>query len=550
MAGSDESPTFNPDALGLLSQIWSMRELAGDLEMISFLLSEKRVDRTEGEVKDWTDKMFGRVRSYGLVDDEAISEIKSSPPDEIKSRVDALVVSLRQTHDEVIRELCKIPPSSEKSASYLEAEYRYDSLPWEALIWKSFQQGTALDRVRQYRDEKGDLPPSKASMQGIKARDFSHYQVALGLSGGHPDSHVLDFEREYQTDLWDIQRSWSLHLESHTNSHLPTRPEFISPAIIDVSLSLWLWSSETRFRERFRHDLNSLVTLLLRFVLPSGALWEVEPSPFTNNDAGGRPLDYVQIPSVRATGMLANSLFALGREEWIVSYAVKACEWLSSQQQSDGGWPARSSGGDQETDVFATYLSIEALRLSGQTAYEHCVKRGRSRLLELQDGTGAWETAEAFDVSFVTRKILEHMTSKFPDDVGGTIGSLRGTAREFLMISKQLRMQGGSAELKMATVALAHSLEFSLYAILCSVNIDFFQSDGSKTIGARQAMRKLEDHLVEVGLLGGSSGLQYKSQLSMMITSRDAVIHKNASVSESELAGWLSEVEGFLHQYG
>lgn len=542
------STLYDDEIVGHLSRIWATEEFSRDLQLLNILGDHGQSEDKNGKLHQTISALLSEMRSNELVDDKLIEELTSFSSKKTKYVTKNIQKELLEVRAEAFEALKKVPPSARKAASYLEAEFRFDKLPWEAIIWKSFAKSDALDRLRSYREDKGELPPSNSSTTSAVSRHFSHYLVALGLSGDRPDNYVLEFERGFQDDLSHILSCWKSHFEGELQSHYPSRPESLIPSIVDVCFSLWLWSSVKRFRERFRYDLDTIFQMLLRLALPNGAVWEVEPALFTKEDAGGRALDYAQVPSNRATGLFANALFALGRDEWIYDYALKACEWLSTQQQADGGWAAKSGFSTEQADVFTTYLAIEALRRSGEPAYEHNVDRGREWLLGTQDITGAWE-APNLDVSFVTRIILEHFNSPFAAPQTGTINGLESTARELLMIAKQLAMQGGAANRKMATISLAHSLEFSLYAMLTKIEISFFKGSGDRTIGAKQAMAELRDYLLGIGNLRNGQSLRFQSQLSMLVTSRDAVVHKNAYVDANELQSWIREVEDFIVHY-
>ena len=125
------------------------------------------------------------------------------------------------------------------------------------------------------------------------------------------------------------------------------------------------------------------------------------------------------------------------------------------------------------------------------------------------------------------------------------------SGREFVQIAKQLLEQGGDANAKMSIIALTHGLEFQLYAMLSASEGTggVFQSNGQQTIGARNALAKLQEYLVTQDEVREGSALRYQSQLSLMLSTRDSIVHKNASVSKSDVIQWISEVEAFVRHY-
>ncbi|WP_299986781.1 hypothetical protein [uncultured Ruegeria sp.] len=199
---------------------------------------------------------------------------------------------------------------------------------------------------------------------------------------------------------------------------------------------------------------------------------------------------------------------------------------------------------------MATLLAIEALRRSGEAKYSHELSEGRKRLLALQTDSGAWETG-ALDASLLTRKIIGHFEESNLAWDNGTVGKLNRSGRAFVEIAKQLIEQGGSENAKMAIVSLVHGLEFQLYSSLSSPDIsaNIFRKGGQQTIGARDAMSMLREYLIGKGELGTDSTLKFQSQISLMISTRDSVVHKNASVSRSDISHWIKEVESFANLY-
>lgn len=103
----------------------------------------------------------------------------------------------------------------------------------------------------------------------------------------------------------------------------------------------------------------------------------------------------------------------------------------------------------------------------------------------------------------------------------------------------------------MSIVALTQGLEFQLCSFLSfpDLAINIFRKNGQQTIGAREAISKFRDHLVTKGKVREEAGLKFQSQISLMISRSDAVVHKNASVSRSDLLHWVREVESFVKFY-
>ncbi|MBU4528306.1 MAG: hypothetical protein KJ759_06335 [Alphaproteobacteria bacterium] len=359
---------------------------------------------------------------------------------------------------------------------------------------------------------------------------------------------MMEMERWLQDKLVSIISDWdSYHASEYAN--FSSMPEFVSPQPFEVCFSLCLLCEIPRFRTRFRAELDKLFPLVFRFMLPNGTLWFPEPRPTTANKENIRK-DHAPGPSLLTTCLLTNALFALEREDWIEQYALPACEWIAGRQTKDGGWQDEMFISMDEEGVLATYLSSEALQRSGEDRFSHNISKGKQKLLELQTDSGAWES-KFVDASLITRKIIDHFVDSAPKWGTGTIRKLDRSGREFVQIAQQILAQGGESNTKMAVVALCHGLEFQLYALLSdpSIETNIFRKDGQQTIGAREAMSKLREHLVAKGEVSDVSTLRFQSQISLMISTRDAVVHKNASVSKSDVLQWISEVEAFTRHY-
>jgi len=537
---------FDESVVQQLGRFWGINSILRDFGTLRFCAKTFRSNRTSFEKA--SSAVFDSLERFGLLDATTLSELRSAEPNEVEGRLDSIKEALVNEHDEAFESLQSNEASVAKACSWMEAECRFDPLPWEGVIWNGFKNEEAISRLRIYRDNKSELPYIKYPEVAYKARNISHYELAIGLCHGTPDRYVLEFERSFQDDLASIISDWeSYHASDYAN--FTSMPEFVSPQPFHVCFSLWLWSDIPRFRTRFRPELDRLFPLLFRFILPNGTLWLPEPRTTAANEESIRK-DHAPSANLLATCLLTNALFALEREDWVEKYALRACEWIANKRNSDGGWKDDVLVSMDKEGVLATCLSIEALQRSGEAKFAHDIRRGRDRLLELQTDSGAWET-EFVDASLITRKIINHYSVAAPPWDNSTVGKLDRSGREFVQIAKQLVEQGGDANVKMSIVALAHGLEFQLYALLSTheVSVSVFRREGQQTIGARDAIAKLREHLVEKGELREGSTLKYQSQLSLMISTRDSVVHKNASVSKSDVVQWITEVEAFARYH-
>lgn len=539
---------YDEDIVEQLGRFWGINRLMHDFGVLRIIAQELRQNRSSYE--EASSHVFDDLERFQILDSSEISELRSMAPEEIKGRLDEIKHRLVYEHDEAFEALKKYPPSLAKANSWLEAEVRFDPLPWEGAIWNNFSDQRANTRLRTYRDDKSELPYAKNPRTAYEARNISHYELAVGLCGGTPDRYVLQFERTFQDDLDAIISKWESHHASDYAS-FASHPELVSPQPFDVCFSLWLWTDIPRFRTRFRPQLDKLLPLLFGFALPNGTLWLPEARQPKSGGTHVRE-DHVPRANLLATCLLTNSLFALAREDWVDEFALPACEWIAGKQKPDGAWSDEFFASMDGDVVLPTLLAVAALKNSGQPKFSHNLAQGERRLIEFQTDSGAWET-EFLDTSLVTRKALNHFNRSdlVWDNETGTVGKLERSGREFVAVAKQLLEQGGDANTKMAAVALAHGLEFQLYSFLSSpdLSIPIFRKDGQQTIGAREAISKFRDHLVSKGKVREGAGLKLQSQISLMISARDAVVHKNASVSRGDMIQWVREVESFVQFY-
>ncbi|MEM5500756.1 hypothetical protein WNY59_04045 [Ahrensia kielensis] len=544
---SDAKYSYDESVVQQLSYIWGVQRVLDDFELLRFCAKEFQENR-DSYIKT-TSSTFQSLERFEIVDAATLFELRRANANEIEALLDSYKGFLVKEHDKAFDALRSKEPSVKKACSWLEAECRFDPLPWEGVIWGGFENKEAVSRLRTYRDEKSELPYRKHPKIAYEARSISHYELAIGLCHGIPDRYVMEMERWLQDKLVSIISDWeSYHASEYAN--FSSMPEYVSPQPFDVCFSLCLLCEIPRFRTRFRPELDKLFPLLFRFMLPNGTLWFPEPRPTTANKENIRK-DHAPSPNLLTTCLLTNALFALEKEDWIEQYALPACEWIAGRQTTEGGWQDETFISMDEEGVLATYLSSEALQRSGEYRFSHNIRKGKKKLLELQTDSGAWES-KFVDVSLISRKIIDHFVEAAPKWGTGTIRKLDRSGREFVQIAQQLLAQGGEANIKMAIVALCHGLEFQLYALLStpSIETNIFRKDGQQTIGAREAMSKLREHLVANGEIRDVSTLRFQSQISLMISTRDAVVHKNASVSKSDVLQWISEVEAFTRHYG
>ncbi len=538
--------TFDDSVVQQLGRFWGINKVLGDFGILRIYV--EHLPNDHDAFAKAAGPIFESLERFSLMDAATLSALRKMEPNKVEAQLSNIEERLAKEHDEAFETLRKIKASVVKACSWLEAECRFDRLPWEGVIWSDFKNEEAISRLRVYRDEKSELPYSKGPKTAYEARKASHYELAIGLCHGSPDRYVLEFERWFQDDLTSIISNWEdYHASDYAN--FARMPELVSPQPFDVCFSLWLWSDIPKFRTRFRQELDKLLPLLFRFMLPNGTLWLPVPRKNTENEEQFQK-DHTPGASLLATCLLTNALFALEREDWVEHHAMRACEWIASKQKSDGGWSDDFSLRIDKADVLATYLAIEALQRSGEVKFRHHISQGRDKLLALQTDSGAWET-EFMDTSLITRKIINHYSFASPAWGNGTVEKLDRSGREFVQIAKQLLEQGGDANTKMSIIALTHGLEFQLYAMLSASEGSggVFQKNGQHTIGARDALAKLQEYLVTQDEVREGSALRYQSQLSLMLSTRDSIVHKNASVSKSDVIQWISEVEAFVRHY-
>jgi len=299
---------------------------------------------------------------------------------------------------------------------------------------------------------------------------------------------------------------------------------------IPVAFDLWLASRSPKLCARIRPFLEIALTAVANQQTDEG--WWYVPDAYRiypNRSAPTEPDNY-------PTALACTVLLRLSRSDWQLHRAREGARWLARQQSHGGGWFDRfrnvEERVEQEPNLFTTLLAAEAIRSAGLEGYGSTLSMADSWILNQQEPDGTWKY-RAFSWPFTTVLTIEHFERKRPSRT--ELEGYLSVSKDFIMRSEELALEDNENARRLAIVTAFQGMEAFLYACLSkpSINKPIFRNR-HETIGYRQALNRLEEHLRSADLLEQGESITRRNSLDALAQLRDEVVHKAASVSESE----------------
>ena len=305
--------------------------------------------------------------------------------------------------------------------------------------------------------------------------------------------------------------------------------------IEQIAYALWRGSRSALLVGRLRREIAILIDRLVRRQTAAG-FWPVE-------------CDSGEAAGVRATALATVALQRLGDDRY--HQAIRsAVDWLISRRLPDTGAVPRIDG-DEEPDVIATTLAMEAIRRSDfAEGVPHVLEAGEAWLVSGQTVHGGW-TADPWSEDFVAAVVLEYLERRA--EMLTQVDGFLLMARDFFRKAEELRLEGGANNRRLAAIALVHAVEMFLYGLFerrDDLALSAFKENGIETLGPREALRALQDALQRLGILSAPQRLAHRDKLSSLIGRRDGIIHRAHEISETELDDGMLHARRFITRFG
>ena len=400
------------------------------------------------------------------------------------------------------RALAAIPPGPGKARLGAREAFLFDpSLPLAALLARHPEGAVLADLAAACDPAKARHPERLlAAMFTLDLTEPRSAQFAAAVSDFRDSAmaaaaHVDGTDPRYNGLPISGDTHWLLHLA-------PRRSQLVFPLFAPM---------------------RTLVNGLVPFQSPSGywALGSEEPDPLVFYSAG-----------------IAHNLAVFGdrRTPAIDEALTRALAWLEGVQRPEGGWPIRMR--DAASDVITTAFTGDLLRRAGhQRGYERAV----AFLIAQQHSAGLWlaNRGDADAHSAIVLEVIEARLPPFP-----AFQHFLSLARDLFVKADELARTADEVSDQIALITAHQAVEMLLYAALEALEQpgNIWDGGGQRTIGLRGALTLLEQRLSEDG--GGA--LSRKSQMQMLASARDTIVHKGHPVARSAVRSHLDDAQKFL----
>ncbi len=308
-----------------------------------------------------------------------------------------------------------------------------------------------------------------------------------------------------------------------------------SALVENLATALWHCARCRLLTIRLRREISLLLDRLMHEY--SDGCW------YTQIDGG------IRMGDLRCTALSVVALQRLGddRHHDAISAAIR---WIVElQRPEDGAWVRTPPSSDP--DVITTTVALEAIRRSNiGEELPHVISAAESWLVSAQAVQSGW-TADGWPGELVTAMVLEYLERR-----GAMLPQVDGfllMARDFFRKAEELRAEGGANDRRLAAIATVHAVEMFLYGVFerrPDLALSAYREDGTDTLGPREALRALQDGLQRLGVLPAPRRLQYRDQLSSLISKRDGIIHRAHEISANELDAGMKSAKSFVDELG
>ncbi|MBU4531100.1 MAG: hypothetical protein KUA43_06065 [Hoeflea sp.] len=142
---SDASYRYDESVVRQLSRIWGVQRVLDDFGILQFFAKELQED--SNSYKKATSSIFHSLERFEIVDAATLFKLRTANANEIETLLDSYKDFLVNEHDKAFDALRCKEPSVKKACSWLEAECRFDPLPWEGVIWNGFENQEAVSKA-------------------------------------------------------------------------------------------------------------------------------------------------------------------------------------------------------------------------------------------------------------------------------------------------------------------------------------------------------------------------------------------------------------------
>jgi hypothetical protein len=309
-----------------------------------------------------------------------------------------------------------------------------------------------------------------------------------------------------------------------------------------AAFELWLASRVAQVRYELQDTLLLALRALVRRQNSDGS-WPSEVGVRTDATSGTSRLSFG--PDNYSTALACVVLLKLGSSEEHAQVASRGVLWLLKQQSADGSWSDNVFGEGAHGDLLTTLLAMEATLRSGNTRTASATDRAAKWIYARQDDLGGWFEGR-FPSPLLTVLILEALDLR--DATMVQLNAYLESAVQFLIRARRLIGDGLEASAPLAVVSAHHGVEAFLYGLLTlpQTNKPIWEKGG--TIGARAALRKLEEELKTKKIIRRDEVIGRRNELDRLFDFRDQVVHKAIRVSEADARTVVNDAVEFVRE--
>jgi hypothetical protein len=252
------------------------------------------------------------------------------------------------------------------------------------------------------------------------------------------------------------------------------------------------------------------------------------------------------LPSPFVTALAVNTMQAFVPAQFQDQQA-RAIGWLCQVQLQDGSWADREV--DSKGDLWATLAALGSLKGGQSGDLGRYIDAGEAWLLSHQNSLGVYHGVPFTD-PFACVLVLEY----FARERRAHQPSDRFTQAAIQLIGRANDIVAHDytdfADRALAIFAIHHAVEFFLYGVLQlpSVDINIYANE-KETLGLRQALASLRDHLRAIDKLKPAQELSFRTQISDLANDRDSSVHKARDIQQDQLRTHLETAKKFVSKY-
>lgn len=442
--------------------------------------------------------------------------------------------------DEVCGELGGVPATIEKARDWVRAvtrDHSHEDTDYEAYVALADELDPAVvDRIasdwrrawQEHRNRGRDrLAASEVFWVSRDHEDLfddvAHYRFFERFTLGEFDTLFVDLERRLGASLLDLAGS----LDPFGTVPGP------DPHARNAAQAIWLVSRSRRLPVVLVDVVGLVLRGLSHAASPDGS-W---PSPIETGEGPGRYL-----PDTVATAAACITVFKLSTSDAQQTQAARGVDWLLQNQAADGHWPPYGPDPLQGDAVLGTALALEAILRSGRANVERAAARAAEWLIDAQHPAGGWRE-RSLPNPLLTVVVLGALDLWQSDPQ--PLAEPLVLARDLLRRSERLALEDSAEARQLAVVAAHAGIETFLYAVLEQPQINVRTMEGSKTIGLRAALTKLQTHYQDHGLLDRGAVLPHRQGVDRLAYVRDEVVHKALRVGRSDIDAPLDVARRF-----